>query len=606
MAIGNKGFYATTQAPNVDFGAMVDKGIDKKLARDEAEDAKRLKAKADEDAARKSKLNRTWAKTKDLGRDMADESVHSAILDLKARGGQAKRMYESTGDPQYLAEYNRAYDVVDNMASFTTQASKSIENITKLIGDGKINEDFADEWEDALTSINDGKYAIRIDKNGNGVIDYFKTNADGEIETTKSVGLTEVLKEPMKSFDWFSEKKNFLDTVELDENTKSSYYTRSETTKLIDERIGKQVDGYVDELSKDESAMAEWFVNRNGGGREGVKVYRNRKDNKYSEDDYIAFKKEKRDDIMNSIAETRKEESKRYIEDTGGDGGKKPKVVDLNYSNKASGYSYEGFDKQGNKTKHSGNKFTVTTNLTDKSGKEFVLDVGDKKLTMNEFVYDPVMGAGIVVSSSDRISLSDRSSESIKGDPNSSSVGESTSISIEKGKPMVIYRGQPGYSTLETKIKDTYGKDLKDVATGAYNEMLKLSDRYGEIDELRSNGGTEAQINELKEDIVADMKKGESPAKEGASKKQEEKSLEKRRDSQYKTLMSNSGLKRLVKSKNPKNFAELKKALQDKAESENKDKNYYVKEYKLLGNTTQQTKPKTEAKVKTKSGNNYE
>ncbi len=595
MAIGNKGFYATTQAPNVDFGAMVDKGIDKKLARDAAEDAKRLKAKADEDAARKDKLKRTWAKTKDLGRDMADESVHAAVLDLKARGGQAKRMYESTGDPQYLAEYNRAYDVVENMASFTTQASKSIENITKLIGDGKINEDFADEWEDALTSINDGKYAIRIDENGNGVIDYFKTNADGEIETTKSVGLTEVLKEPMKSFDWFSEKKKFLDTVELDENTKSSYYTRSETTKLIDERIGKQVDGYVDELSKDESAMAEWFVNRNGGGREGVKAYRDRKDNKYSEDDYIAFKKEKRDDIMNSIAETRKEESKRFVPDTGSGSDKKPKVVDLKYSHKDSGYSYPGFDKQGNKTRHSGNKFTITTNLTDKNGKEFVLDVGDKKLTMNEFVYDPVMGAGIVVSSSDRISLSDRSSESVKGDPNSSSAGESTSISIEKGKPMVIYRGQPGYSTLETKIKDTYGKDLKDVATGAYNEMLKLSDRYGEIDELRSNGGTEAQINELKEDIVADMKKGDSPAKEGASKKKEEKSLEKRKDSQYKTLMSNSGLKRLVKSKNPKNFAELKKALQEKAESENKDKNYYVKEYKLISNsssnTTQQPKP---------------
>ena len=91
MAIGNKGFYATTQAPNVDFGAMVDKGIDKKLARDAAEDAKRLKAKADKDKALKDDLDEIGKVDyfKQTGLDGADAAGFSYIDSQRKK--QAKK-----------------------------------------------------------------------------------------------------------------------------------------------------------------------------------------------------------------------------------------------------------------------------------------------------------------------------------------------------------------------------------------------------------------------------------------------------------------------------------------------------------------------------------
>ena len=145
MAIGNKGFYATTQAPNVDFGAMVDKGIDKKLARDAAEDAKRLKAKADKEA-KKKKLSVEWDKVKQTGRNMYDTSTNSYVKKTISDTQALLRQYDASNDPEERAMLEDKIKMnelnVQTLAGSTDVFKGLIDKVTGNLGN--YNEDSAD------------------------------------------------------------------------------------------------------------------------------------------------------------------------------------------------------------------------------------------------------------------------------------------------------------------------------------------------------------------------------------------------------------------------------------------------------------------------------
>ena len=595
MAIGNKGFYATTQAPNVDFGAMVDKGIDKKLARDAAEDAKRLKAKADKEA-KKKKLSVEWDKVKQTGRNMYDTSTNSYVKKTISDTQALLRQYDASNDPEERAMLEDKIKMnelnVQTLAGSTDVFKGLIDKVTGNLGN--YNEDSADFFTNLMTNVDKGNVRVYSDENGMQMYEVFDTDPNDDIDDSYTISASDLMKEPMLASDYYTKKNTFVDNIQLQKTQRGSRLYNVTEEKRTKETI-KQVEVFAKKLTKDKAEMFKFFVDEHGGGTEGINAWNNKTDEEYKEYE-DKFYKETYNDALTAI-----QGSKTLgfgIKPGDGDGGKKT-IEDggLTWQNKKSGISISGFNDKGNPTTHSTNKYTVGSNPTDSKGKQFIYKEGDKDITVSEIVVDPEMGTGIVLTSSNRISLGDTSSEGISGDGSSSRVGDSLRVSIEKGKPTVIYKGQPGYSTIVDQLNKNYEGGFDKIATQGYNEMLKLSDRYGEIDELRDNGGTKAQINELKEELVAEMAADETKlAKEGRKSRDAAKRKTEQDEKRFKKYQLNSkfidkidlnNLDAFFDKKGNPNFKELKDFAKGKL-SKSDFENYFPEE--KTSSTAQQTK----------------
>ncbi len=303
MAIGNKGFYATTQAPNVDFGAMVDKGIDKKLARDAAEQAKRDKAKADEEA-KKKKLELDWAEVKQTGRNMYDVSATNYVKNTIKDTQALLRQYDASNDPRERAILEDKIKMnelnVQALASSTGNFKSLIDKVTGNLGN--YNSDAVDFFENLMTSVDEGKVRVYSDENGRQMYEVFDTNPNDDIDDSYTIPASDLMKEPMLASNYSAKKKAFVDGVQL-EKTDSGGRLKKTTTELKTPETMRQVETFAEQLTNDKAEMFKFFVDEHGGGAKGINAWNNRTDKEYKEYKDKFYKKTV-DDVWEAIQQT--------------------------------------------------------------------------------------------------------------------------------------------------------------------------------------------------------------------------------------------------------------------------------------------------------------
>ena len=276
MAIGNKGFYATTQAPNVDFGAMVDKGIDKKLARDAAEDAARAKAKADKAKAIQEDLDEIGKVDyfKQTGLDGADAAGFSYIDSQRKKQADLIRKFKDTQNKEYknaAEQITKDVSVVgDTFNALSGHLNKVAENEVKQDGgyyDSKSLEDFYKMNE----KFENGDFAVRSDKSGRPVMVVFDRDEKGNVipESIQNFNSKEVLGEPLLK----SQKENtiseFKKTYEQDYSKEATSAVSSEARKTIGENLKTRIGNAADVLMANSNEAKIWYRDKYGENLKG-------------------------------------------------------------------------------------------------------------------------------------------------------------------------------------------------------------------------------------------------------------------------------------------------------------------------------------------------
>ncbi len=317
MAIGNKGFYATVQAPKANIGDIAENAVDKKLARDAA----KKKAKAEKEA-KKEKLTAKWEDITQSNRSLLSDTLTKTVFDIKRRAVIANEMFAKTDDPKYKQEFLSYEAQMENLSDVT----KARAIVEKDVQDNseKFNRFALEDYNSVYNADSKGNVELYVSKEGGVMAKTWSVDeATGVATVISDVPFQENLKRPkLMAFDWDSNLKNFLDTVDLDEITESKYYTSSVFKKEIDERVKKQVKSKVNNLAENIDAVSDWWIKNNGNN---VEAFRELKSMgfKVGEEAVEEFKKEKEEEILQSIAETRKESKSRHIKDTDGN---KPKI----------------------------------------------------------------------------------------------------------------------------------------------------------------------------------------------------------------------------------------------------------------------------------------
>ncbi len=322
MAIGNKGFYATTQAPNVDFGAMVDRGIDKKLARDAAEEAARAKAKADKEA-KKKKLTVEWDKVKQTGRNMYDTSTNSYVKKTIANTQALLRQYDASNNPEeraMLEDKIKMNELNVQTLAGSTDAFKGL--IDKVTGNlDNYNADAVDYFTNLMTNLDKGNARVYSDENGMQMYEVFDTDPNDDIDDSYTISASDLMKEPMLASDYYTKKNDFVDNIQLQKDQRGSRFYNVTEEKKTEETM-RQVKVFAEKLTNDKAEMFKFFVDEHGGGAEGINAWNNRTDEEYKE-----YKKKFYDNTVNDTWEAIQGEKTLGFAAPTSDSGNKPKVT---------------------------------------------------------------------------------------------------------------------------------------------------------------------------------------------------------------------------------------------------------------------------------------
>ena len=549
MAIGNKGFYATVQAPKANIGDIAENAVDKKLARDAAE----KKAKAEKEA-KKEKLTANWKDVKQSNRSLVSETLNKTIFDVKNKAVIANQMFNSTQDPEERNKYKQEFlgyvDQVANLAS--TMEARAIVEKEVQTNPERFNRFALENYNSVYDADSKGNVELYVSKEGSIMAKTWSVDeATGKATVISDVPFQENLKRPkIMAFDWDSNLKEFLGTVDLDKITEQDYYTSSVYKEEVDKRVKKQVKSKVNNLAENIDAVSDWWIKNNGNN---VEAFRELKSMGFEvgEEAVEEFKKEKEEEILQSIAKTIKESKSRYI-DTDGDGGKKTvENGDGIISNAKQGRVLTGVNAEGGKTTHFlGDKTMVSSVTTDKN-KPIDLKLGGKDYSIEEIVFDPGFADGIVLVDATSYSLSDadRQSQGDKTDTSSSSTSSSEGLRVsnKKLKKRLVLPGEPGFELAVTAINGYYGKDYyKNNKAKMYEKTIAQDEAgYAELKKMRESGNyTQAQLKEKSRELLLKVRgMSKKPAKDAYFKNKNEKARKKaEKESIQENYHSNSKL----------------------------------------------------------------
>lgn len=594
MAIGNKGFYATTQAPNVDFGAMVDRGIDKKLARDEAEEAKKAnqeaaKAKAKADKVKDLKWDLNLEKT---GRNVLDSSMRDTFLDMKRFAGDAKRNGNVDGFNAYMEEAQNLINYVDSFNKTSELVANNPDEFSPAFLE-RYN-DFGRYYNkgDVQFAYKDGEMKYRtIERDAN----------DKVINTSDFKSAAEVLGEPRRSFKYDEKATDFIaDSLNLNVSRIDNGVVSYEKEKLTPEKL-QLIKDYSSRVASDPSAIADWYTSdvANKGGYEG---WSNRKNGEYTDEEKEEFRNYVEQDLINRVSE--KDIKDVTLRDTNGSGGSrddKPSPTDVT---DAGGFSYKGYASDGSETTHFGNQYSVISEPLTEKNELIEFDYGGKKKAVSRFTYDPVNGKiGIVMTSADTISAgeSDSGGETIKDENVTKNQRGSTSsrFSGKEEDDTLVFEGQKGWSAAKNAYESLNGKgSFEELEERMYDEMLQKDKKgYAKLTEMRGNRESAYKINSHKRKMVSKMKEKKGDYEKRFYKDQEAKREEDKEKANYKTYSTNKDLLDKLGFKNDETgFKSKYKTLEEIKEAAAKKLSYmeYVKKFNETppSSTTQQTKSK--------------
>lgn len=295
--VGKKGTFATVQAPNVDFGSMAERGIDKRYAREEARrkeaEAKKVaaaKARQEAKIARANEIKGDINAAKATGRSAVDISNRRFVDQARDNAYAAKKKYIETGDPKYKKEFDdQVYQVenlansIDNMNNLLTSVSENYDNY---------NPKFLPEFEKLFTGINKGNVNITT-KDGNMMVTTYDLDPNGDVIDMRTQSITDVLQEPIKASKYQDVKKDFMDLNKPDDITTVQGLTTTRKKEVTD-RLEGRIDVFADKLSKDPNEFADWYVNVNG-----LDEYNKNKGN-FTQEDFDSFKNDIKQDIKES------------------------------------------------------------------------------------------------------------------------------------------------------------------------------------------------------------------------------------------------------------------------------------------------------------------
>ena len=287
MAIGKTGGFASVTAPNVDFGAMTERFVDKELARDAANQAKRdAKKKAEEEAklARRSELKEEFAEAKATNRSMYDVSVRKEVKKQRDLATQYKNMYESTGNPKYKEMFENTKHVVSNIANSTEAVNKLLTRVADGVDNDLYNSEDLERFDAIATNLKDGKYKIFTDEQGNPMVTFFDTDPNDDINNERTMPFSDVLKEPLVKSKLTTLINTFVDKNDVDDITETSGLTTTQIKERTD-RLDRNIDKYADKLSNNPVEFANWYID-NKGGQEAY--YDNK--GSFTQDDFREFK----------------------------------------------------------------------------------------------------------------------------------------------------------------------------------------------------------------------------------------------------------------------------------------------------------------------------